>query len=116
MAPRPDAIELSTIKLKEDSLALGSSYSMREPVYDVPPHTSLFDRVVDGFRRDPSRRLTPKEVIIADEAALEAGGLHHGSHYYDIHAANLQTAHSGLAKKLTGRHLQMIAIGGSIGM
>ncbi|KJR89146.1 general amino-acid permease GAP1 [Sporothrix schenckii 1099-18] len=37
------------------------------------------------------------------------------SHFYDLHSANLATAHSGLARELKGRHLQMIAIGGSIG-
>ncbi|KXJ92444.1 amino acid permease [Microdochium bolleyi] len=35
--------------------------------------------------------------------------------YYDVRTANMHTAHSFLARKLKGRHLQMIAIGGSIG-
>ena len=38
-----------------------------------------------------------------------------GGHYYDIYSANFATAHSGLSRELKGRHLQMIAIGGSIG-
>ncbi|CAK7209757.1 histidine permease [Sporothrix bragantina] len=38
-----------------------------------------------------------------------------GSHFYDLRSANLATAHSGLSRELKGRHLQMIAIGGSIG-
>lgn len=34
---------------------------------------------------------------------------------YDLQSAAIETAHSGLARKLKGRHLQMIAIGGSVG-
>ncbi|CAK7223390.1 histidine permease [Sporothrix eucalyptigena] len=37
------------------------------------------------------------------------------NHFYDLRGANLATAHSGLSRELKGRHLQMIAIGGSIG-
>ncbi|KAK1752395.1 general amino-acid permease [Echria macrotheca] len=40
---------------------------------------------------------------------------HHGAHYFDLAAANYTTAHTSLARELKGRHLQMIAIGGSIG-
>ncbi|OAQ59449.1 general amino-acid permease GAP1 [Pochonia chlamydosporia 170] len=35
--------------------------------------------------------------------------------YYDLGAATAQSADTGLARKLKGRHLQMIAIGGAIG-
>jgi hypothetical protein len=38
-----------------------------------------------------------------------------GDRLYDVRAANSRTANSGLARDLKGRHLQMIAIGGSIG-
>jgi yeast amino acid transporter len=106
-------IEMNTLKLKEDSLALGSSYSMREPVYDERPRQGRWDRFLESFRRDPDRQITPKETPGME---FEGGRMHNGAHYYDIHLANLQTAQSGLARKLKGRHLQMIAIGGSIGM
>ena len=107
---------MSTIKTREDSVAHGSSFTMREPVYDDEPSDSTASRILDSFRRDPGRRVTPLDP--KDEAALraEAGRAEHdGLRYYDIHQATLQTAHSGLARKLKGRHLQMIAIGGSIG-
>lgn len=110
-------IEMSTIKTREDSVAQGSSHTMREPVYDDEASDSVASRVFDSFRRDPGRRVTPLDP--KDEAAIraEAGRAEHdGLRYYDIHQATLQTAHSGLARKLKGRHLQMIAIGGSIGM
>ncbi|KAL4732180.1 histidine permease [Fusarium chlamydosporum] len=35
--------------------------------------------------------------------------------YYDLRAANAKTANTALARELKGRHLQMIAFGGSIG-
>jgi amino acid transporter len=113
MTPHRD-IEMNIIKMKEDSLAQGSSYSMREPVYDEVPKQSLVERFRSSFKRDPSRRITPKDPAEEADAQLEAADAH-DSHYYDIHRATLQTAHSGLARKLKGRHLQMIAIGGSIG-
>lgn len=64
-----------------------------------------FQRWMDSFRRDPKGRMTPKNAFV--------GG--RGRNYYDLRAANYRTAHSLLAKELKGRHLQMIAIGGSIG-
>jgi hypothetical protein len=98
-------------------------------------------RWVDSFRRDPHSRMTPKNAFTANPAwpgighsASPAGpdddddddddddhgrshghGHHPGRNYYDVRAANYRTAHSLLARELKGRHLQMIAIGGSIG-
>lgn len=59
-------------------------------------------RFVDSFRRDPNAAVTkPSERAV--------------SGHFDHEAAAKRTANSGLARKLKGRHLQMIAIGGSIG-
>ncbi|KEZ44274.1 General amino-acid permease GAP1 [Scedosporium apiospermum] len=114
MAPLGRSIEMATLKLREDSVAHGSSYTMREPIYDDVPPDSVTTRFINSFRRDPSRRVTPLDPKI--EAAARAEEANHlGIRYYDIRQATLQTAHSGLARKLKGRHLQMIAIGGSIG-
>ena len=41
---------------------------------------------------------------------------HRGDRYFDLHAANVNTANTLLSRELKSRHLQMIAIGGSIGM
>lgn len=60
-------------------------------------------RFVDSFKRDPNAALTGPS-----ETADPKGGFDHA-------AAAERTANSGLAKKLKGRHMQMIAIGGSIG-
>jgi len=65
---------------------------------------STMQRLLDSFKRDPNARIEPS-------AAITGGG-----NIYDVESAAQATADSPLARKLKGRHLQMIAIGGSIGM
>lgn len=74
-----------------------------EPNYgdDKPLQQSFARRMLESFKRDPTRRAIPAGAI-------------NGS--FDPHAAAVGTADTALARKLKGRHLQMIAIGGSIGM
>ena len=130
-------IELNILNFKEDySLANGESYLTREPTYEMPRRLSRagpdrWRRWVNSFRRDPHSRMTPKNAFTANpgwpgigHSAGPAGpddddddddGHPPGRNYYDVRAANYRTAHSLLARELKGRHLQMIAIGGSIG-
>lgn len=130
-------IELNILNFKEDySLANGESYLTREPTYEMPRRLSRagpdrWRRWVDSFRRDPHSRMTPKNAFTAnpgwpgmghgsgpagpDDEDEDDDGHHPGRNYYDVRAANYRTAHSLLARELKGRHLQMIAIGGSIG-
>ncbi|KAI0165977.1 putative amino acid permease [Xylariaceae sp. FL1272] len=114
-------IEMSVIK--EGSLAPASSFTMREPLYDDDDASrpSVLSRIIDSFRRDPTQQITPKDPLNELHAA-EAAHLYrplfrspYPPHYYDLRQATLHTAQSHLARKLKGRHLQMIAIGGSIG-
>ncbi|KPM43846.1 General amino-acid permease GAP1 [Neonectria ditissima] len=112
MSPQPE-VELSTLKMKEESLAHGSSFSMREPSYDHDGPPGYWDRLIDGFKRDPNSTLFSNDPLGHLENGT--GRVHNGAHYYDLHLASLETANSGLARRLKGRHLQMIAIGGSIG-
>ncbi|KAN0103177.1 amino acid permease [Hyaloscypha variabilis] len=66
------------------------------------PRGNWTTRFVDSFKRDPNAHVAkPGQVSNPRE--------------YDHLAAAEATANSGLAMKLKGRHLQMIAIGGSIG-
>lgn len=114
LAPDLD-LELNQIlNLKEDlhhSLASGGSmreslsYAARTPAPRQPEDESRLRRWAESFRRDPKGRMTPKNAFVG--AA--------GRNYFDLRAANYRTAHPLLSKELKGRHLQMIAIGGSIG-
>jgi len=127
----PPDIEMNILNGKEDSLTQGSTWSTREPSRGSRGQrhsaTAPFGRWVEGFRRDPNRRFTPKGAIHQlgegamggmddmDELSNVATRERRGAHYFDLHAANVGTANTNLARELKGRHLQMIAIGGSIG-
>lgn len=67
-------------------------------------HDGIGRRVIESFKRDPNFAMTPKGSMGADGKV------------YDVEGAAANTANSPLARRLKGRHLQMIAIGGSIGM
>jgi amino acid transporter len=64
---------------------------------------SLGQRILESFQRDPNAHVT------AFASFSESKG-------YDIENAAEKAATSPLQRHLRGRHLQMIAIGGSIGM
>lgn len=132
--PSSQDIELKLYPFKEDSLArYGSSFAMREPVYEDAEPRGPLARWIDGFRRDPGSGKDPVDDLLAVEIGSLHGSHHQhhqhhdhqqqppllpspdGSHYYDMRMAALRTAQSSLARRLKGRHLQMIAIGGSIG-
>ncbi|CZT47915.1 probable amino acid transport protein GAP1 [Rhynchosporium secalis] len=94
-------------KDKADKATIPSyaSGSVREPNYEETTivHQPYFRRIIESFKRDPNLKITPDGVIGAN------------GHVFHSKAAAQNTANSPLARKLKGRHLQMIAIGGSIG-
>lgn len=92
--------------LNDGSMRESLSYRTRTSDSRRPGDKSTLRRWVDSFHRDPKGRMTPKNAFVG-------GGP--GRNYFDLRAANYRTAHPLLAKELKGRHLQMIAIGGSIG-
>ncbi|KAH6977582.1 amino acid permease-domain-containing protein [Ilyonectria sp. MPI-CAGE-AT-0026] len=69
---------------------------------------------MDGFRR--AKRRPNKTVDDSGyHAARQPVMLAQGDRYYDISAANIKTATTALARKLKGRHMQMISFGAAIG-
>ena len=90
-----------------ESSSLESNHvGLTQPIYDdrIEPRASIPRRIVNSFRRDPNSTVTPKGVVGANGTV------------FDVEKAAKATAESPLARKLKGRHLQMIAIGGSIGI
>jgi amino acid transporter len=100
---------------EEKSIGRGNGYGNTS---DIPewataeeaPREPWRRRFVDSFKRDPNAHVTKAAQQVN---ATEGGGR---GHTFDHAAAAERTANSGLAHKLKGRHMQMIAIGGSIGM
>lgn len=71
--------------------------------YSPPdPSEPISSGFIDSFRR------AKNSAFMSDNSSITG-------HVYNVKRANNNTAHSPLNRILKGRHLQMIAIGGSIG-
>jgi len=115
------------------SLAEGSSFTVHARAAEAKRLSAgvrgATARFIDSFRREDGGRIGPDgniefHVTDADGLPSQTFGApagvhvardHRGQRYYDLQTANAKTASSLLTRELKGRHLQMIAIGGSIG-
>lgn len=96
---KPGFATASSSPESDYSFAIGSDHS--PPLHTRP----WWGRVWVSFQRDPGgATITHPGINSTDGRGFDASD------------AAQRTADSPLARKLKGRHLQMIAIGGSIGM
>jgi amino acid transporter len=128
-------VEMADLRPKADSWAQGSVLSTRggaSAYYHDDRHhrehhrhpSRLLRRWLDSFRRDPGLHVTPASAINAVDRRSsreqqppqqQQQQQQQWRPYFDMHAANVNTANTLLSRELKSRHLQMIAIGGSIG-
>ncbi|UKZ82799.1 hypothetical protein TrVFT333_010597 [Trichoderma virens FT-333] len=112
-----EVVEMSDLSASKSrsQFAVATSYSITA---NTRPRTSrkksMGRRFVDSFRRVPGGLpMTGNHGYHINDDLPEMGQT--GGRFYDLRAANVRTANSALARDLKGRHLQMIAIGGSVG-
>jgi len=103
--PPPDTDPEKGFELKSQESPSADSPEWNSNV-QVQDHREPWSRrFIDSFKRDPNAHIIkPGQSLEGDDGRA-----------FDHKAAAERTANSGLAHKLKGRHLQMIAIGGSIG-
>ena len=92
-------------KYREHMTTPDYSSQAGEPNYEeiTELRQSLPRRIFESFKRDPNLTSIPKGAIGSDRRVFDADN------------AAAATANAPLARTLKSRHLQMIAIGGSIG-
>lgn len=112
-----EVVEMSDLsEPKGGQFTVTTSYSITTASRPRASHKqSMGHRFVDSFRRAPGGLpMTGNHGYQINDDLPEIAQA--GNRFYDLRAANVRTANSALARDLKGRHLQMIAFGGSIGI
>ncbi|KAF4627172.1 hypothetical protein G7Y89_g10985 [Cudoniella acicularis] len=95
--------DLSSMETSHTTKIQSGSTATVTPLLKRPEGAKVFgSKVFDSFRSGPKREVAP--ALGGDNGRV-----------FNAEAAAFNTAHAPLARRLKGRHLQMIAIGGSIG-
>lgn len=103
------SISLSDKDLLTDAHSYNGRANLATPppsyASELSPANTLrpWHSMLDGFRRDPHAAIAPDKPVRTYR------------HTFDVEEAANNTATSPLMRSLKSRHLQMIAIGGSIG-
>jgi hypothetical protein len=112
-----EVVEMSDLsEPRGNQFTVTTSYSVTTASRPRAPHKkSMGHRFVESFRRAPGGLpMTGNHGYQINDDLPEIAQA--GNRFYDLRAANVRTANSALARDLKGRHLQMIAFGGSIGI
>lgn len=106
--------DLATMDKSRSQFTTTTSYAVSTPRTNKPSSNQSFGRrFVDSFRRVQVVPLSGHHGYHINDGMPDPAQI--GERFYDVRVANARTANSALARDLKGRHLQMIAIGGSIG-
>lgn len=112
-----EVVEMSDLsEPRGDQFTVTTSYSITATSHPRASHKkSMGHRFLDSFRRAPGGLpMTGHHGYQINDDLPDIAQA--GNRFYDLRAANVRTANSALARDLKGRHLQMIAFGGSIGI
>lgn len=77
-----------------------------------PEPIGPWNKFVHSFGQSPSRRSASDDGYYNNKFTVNGATK---GRSFNLQKANYKTAHTGLSRELKNRHLQMIAIGGSIG-
>lgn len=117
-AAYPHEMELDVLPNKRpvvhvlQEVTVSASASQAATQHTEAGHDNIIKDFIADFRRAPDHRISGNDASYSGSTNLVTAT---AGRSYDLRAANVKIANSTLSRDLKGRHLQMIAIGGSIG-